>query len=100
MIYSKKYNQIWLIFNQSHQHYYPLHKIQILSKPKTLFDTLFVFENYPVDENSLNESSDDIGFTIEDYKGIESNEYHISLMSYLVEQKLIIKLYFQDNLFN
>ena len=43
---------------------------------QSLFDVLFVFENYPLDENA---STTDADFSIKDVRGIEKTEYPLTI---------------------
>jgi surfactin family lipopeptide synthetase C len=44
---------------------------------QSLFDVLFVFENYPLDEST---KASNCGFKIKDVKGIEKTEYPLTIM--------------------
>lgn len=72
--------------SEAEQHgYYPLAKIQTLASVDTLFDSLFVFENYPLDQNIL-ENYKDIPFTIADIKSHENSNYALTLQVQLDSQ--------------
>ncbi|WP_046759359.1 condensation domain-containing protein, partial [Kordia jejudonensis] len=69
--------------------YLPLGVVEAQSEVKdTLFDTLLVFENYPMDEIS---SDTKVSFEIENAKGIESTNYSIALIIVPSSEGLKIK---------
>ena len=57
--------------------YTPLAQIQSWTNTsQQLFDVIFVFENYPIEEESNKESS---GFAITEAKGVEKTEYPLTV---------------------
>ncbi|WP_298427966.1 condensation domain-containing protein, partial [uncultured Kordia sp.] len=69
--------------------YLPLSIVESQNNIKdTLFDSLLVFENYPMDEIS---SNSEVSFEIENTEGIESTNYSLSLIIFPSQQGLKIK---------
>ncbi len=74
--------------------YVPLGKIQTVSGIKeALFDTLLVFENYPVDENSL---QSDKGLQVENVYNHEQTNYVLAISFSLVDTTLSMKFMYHD----
>jgi amino acid adenylation domain-containing protein/non-ribosomal peptide synthase protein (TIGR01720 family) len=71
--------------------YVPLQDIQQLSTIKTpLFDSLFVFENYPMDE-AIEEQSSQSDLIVHEVESREGTDYGICLIAYLSD-KLTVTL--------
>ena len=81
------------VLGEREEHEYaPLHLTQgqaPIRKGTSLFETLFVYENYPVNERLLEEGKSD--FTITDSQGIEAPHYPLSLVV-LPGKQLTLKL--------
>ncbi|WP_459209685.1 amino acid adenylation domain-containing protein [Aquimarina rhabdastrellae] len=76
--------------------YVPLGKIQAASGVReALFDTLLVFENYPIDENSLGTNE---GIQIENIYNHEQTNYVLSISFSLVQEQLSMKFMYNDTL--
>ena len=74
--------------------YLPLSSIESQSNVKgTLFDSLLVFENYPIDRIS---SESDVGFKIENAKGVESTNYTLSLIIIPSSEGITIRFGYND----
>ena len=78
--------------------YLPLAEVQSLANTdRHLFNTIFVFEKYPIDESLLDDS--ERGFAIEEFIGIEHTEYPLTITA-LQGRDLEIILNYQTALFS
>ncbi|WP_046759183.1 non-ribosomal peptide synthetase, partial [Kordia jejudonensis] len=80
--------------------YLPLSTVERQSNIKSsLFDSLVVFENYPVEEIAADtETSERSGFGLEDVKGTESTNYALSLIILPAKEGLTIRFGFNNTL--
>src|SRR5690242_4469110 len=68
------------VMEMTHYYYTPLARIQTWSNiphGESLFENIFVFENYPVDESAMKE---DLGFELEVVGSVEKTEYPLTLV--------------------
>src|SRR6266852_307183 len=80
----------------AHQHL-GLAEIQALVGSGELFDTLVVFENYPVDRGSL--AADAGGLRLTDITGLDATHYPVSLMA-VPGDRLQLRFDYQPDLFD
>ncbi|WP_244190386.1 non-ribosomal peptide synthetase [Streptomyces caeruleatus] len=78
-----------------HQHL-GLTEIQRLAGTGDLFDTLLVFENYPIDEASVAQAESSAGLRIADVKGSGATHYPLTL-AVLAEQRLGVVFEFRPD---
>ena len=81
---------------QPHQHL-PLTEIHKLANKEALFDTLFTYENYPVDDIPAPVSDDDL--PLRAVRGHNSNHYPLSLAT-IPEEGLCLRLHYSTGLFD
>lgn len=96
MLISEWLNEIQLdhVVAREEYSYLPLSSIQELSSFKeSLFDTLLVFENYPVDESSLEELDD---LSIEGVEANENTNYVITLIVSATEANIEFEFSYND----
>lgn len=78
--------------------YLPLLDIEQLSPARqTLFDSILVFENYPMEEVAVETQANEADLKALDIKAFEENNYGISLIAHLVD-KLSIKVQVKSRL--
>ncbi|MFD8980643.1 amino acid adenylation domain-containing protein [Streptomyces sp. NPDC059564] len=78
-------------------HYYGLADIQRGVGLPSLFDTIVVFENYPIDREGIVEANDSAGFTIDAIRPFAGSHYPLTLNS--SDPYLRLSLDYQTNLF-
>ncbi|TDU69092.1 non-ribosomal peptide synthetase [Streptomyces sp. KS 21] len=78
-------------------HYYGLADIQRGVGLPALFDTIVVFENYPIDREGIVEANDSAGFTIDAIRPFAGSHYPLTLNS--SDPYLRLSLDYQTNLF-
>ncbi|MCO7227536.1 non-ribosomal peptide synthetase [Pleionea sp. CnH1-48] len=78
--------------------YLPLTDIHQCSPIGNAFDTLFVFENYPVDKN-IGDQMGDNGFLVEDIATYEETNFGLTLLANM-EQELTLKLKVKTELYD
>ncbi|MDO0917223.1 amino acid adenylation domain-containing protein [Streptomyces sp. DT2A-34] len=81
-----------------HQHL-GLTEIQRLAGAGDLFDTLLVFENYPIDETAVAEAEASAGLRIAEVKGSGATHYPLTL-AVLAEQRLGIVFEFRPDCYD
>ncbi|OIJ87337.1 non-ribosomal peptide synthetase [Streptomyces sp. MUSC 14] len=79
-------------------HYYGLADIQRGTGLPTLFDTIVVFENYPIDREGIVEANDSAGFTIDAIRPFAGSHYPLTLNA--SDPYLRLSLDYQTNLFD
>ncbi|MFE0605852.1 amino acid adenylation domain-containing protein [Streptomyces sp. NPDC058892] len=79
-------------------HYYGLADIQRGTGLPSLFDTIVVFENYPIDREGIVEANDSAGFTIDAIRPFAGSHYPLTLNS--SDPYLRLSLDYQTNLFD
>ena len=79
-------------------HYYGLADIQRGVGLPALFDTIVVFENYPIDREGIVEANDSAGFTIDAIRPFAGSHYPLTLNS--SDPYLRLSLDYQNNLFD
>ncbi|MET9608865.1 amino acid adenylation domain-containing protein [Streptomyces sp. NPDC006512] len=79
-------------------HYYGLADIQRGVGLPALFDTIVVFENYPIDREGIVEANDSAGFTIDAIRPFAGSHYPLTLNS--SDPYLRLSLDYQTNLFD
>ncbi|MEU0600940.1 amino acid adenylation domain-containing protein [Streptomyces sp. NPDC006393] len=79
-------------------HYYGLADIQRGTGLPALFDTIVVFENYPIDREGIVEANDSAGFTIDAIRPFAGSHYPLTLNS--SDPYLRLSLDYQRNLFD
>ncbi|ROP31316.1 non-ribosomal peptide synthetase [Couchioplanes caeruleus] len=79
-------------------HYYGLADIQRGVGLPALFDTIVVFENYPIDREGIVEANDAAGFTIDGIRPFAGSHYPLTLNS--SDPYLRLSLDYQNNLFH
>ncbi|MFC9362658.1 amino acid adenylation domain-containing protein, partial [Rhodococcus sp. NPDC057014] len=79
-------------------HYLGLTEIQRAVGEGAAFDTLTVFESYPVDRMGLSEDTDIGGMHVAGIEGIDSTHYPFTLMAH-VDTALHLRLRYQPNVF-
>ncbi len=85
--------------NAQHHAYLPLSKIQAQVGDGNLFDTAYVFENYPITEDSDNLSKNPNAFSIKRTRVLEKTEYNLSI-AVIPSDYIEIKLSYQNNNFS
>ncbi|HJP74821.1 MAG TPA: amino acid adenylation domain-containing protein [Pseudonocardiaceae bacterium] len=78
-------------------HYYGLADIQRNVGLPALFDTIVVFESYPIDREGLAEAKESAGFSIDSIKPVAGSHYALTLNS--GDPYLRLSIDFQDNLY-
>ncbi|OBH88212.1 non-ribosomal peptide synthetase [Mycobacterium sp. E2733] len=78
-----------------HQHL-ALNEIHRITGHDQLFDTLFVFENYPIDTTAL---FNDNGLAITDFTGTESTHYPLTMQA-RSERELILRVEYDSHVFD
>ncbi|WP_328973724.1 non-ribosomal peptide synthetase [Streptomyces sp. NBC_00239] len=78
-------------------HYYGLADIQRGVGLPSLFDTIVVFENYPIDREGMVEANDSAGFTIDAIRPFAGSHYPLTLNS--ADPYLRLSLDYQNNLY-
>ncbi|MFF5477787.1 amino acid adenylation domain-containing protein [Streptomyces sp. NPDC012935] len=81
-----------------HQHL-GLTEIQRLAGAGDLFDTLLVFENYPIDETAVAEAEASAGLRIVEVKGSGATHYPLTL-AVLAEQRLSVVFEFRPDCYD
>ncbi|MFG2622725.1 amino acid adenylation domain-containing protein [Streptomyces sp. NPDC048507] len=79
-------------------HYYGLADIQRGVGLPALFDTIVVFENYPIDREGIVEANDSAGFTIDAIRPFAGSHYPLTLNA--SDPYLRLSLDYQTNLFD
>ncbi|MFJ9543719.1 amino acid adenylation domain-containing protein [Streptomyces sp. NPDC101225] len=79
-------------------HYYGLADIQRATGLPALFDTIVVFENYPIDREGIVEANDAAGFTIDAIRPFAGSHYPLTLNS--SDPYLRLSLDYQRNLYD
>ena len=79
-------------------HYYGLADIQRGVGLPALFDTIVVFENYPIDREGIVEANGSAGFTIDAIRPFAGSHYPLTLNS--SDPYLRLSLDYQNNLFD
>ncbi|MET4050127.1 amino acid adenylation domain-containing protein/non-ribosomal peptide synthase protein (TIGR01720 family), partial [Rhodococcus sp. UYP5] len=80
-------------------HYLGLTDIQRAAGPGVSFDTLTVFESYPVDRAGLSEETDIAGMKVADVLGADAAHYPLTLVA-SVDDRLHLKAKFLPDLFS
>ncbi|MGW2725763.1 condensation domain-containing protein, partial [Streptomyces sp. NPDC001492] len=80
-------------------HHHSLSDIQQATTIPTLFDTLVVFESYPVDRLGINAANATAGIAVTGIRPISSTHYPLTVMAE-VEPELRLALHYQQNLFH
>ena len=80
-------------------HHLGLTEIQRLAGAGDLFDTLLVFENYPIDEAAVAEAEASAGLRIVDVKGSGATHYPLTL-AVLAEQRLRVVFEFRPDCYD
>nr|WP_267909154.1 non-ribosomal peptide synthetase [Antrihabitans sp. YC2-6] len=78
-------------------HYVSLPQIQRVTGPGVGFDTLTVFESYPVDRAGLSEETDIAGMKVRDVYGTDSAHYPLTVVA-SADDRLHVKLKYQEAL--
>ncbi|MFE0102047.1 non-ribosomal peptide synthase/polyketide synthase [Streptomyces sp. NPDC059009] len=79
-------------------HHHGLSDIQQDLGIQTLFDTLVVFESYPVDRLGINEANDAAGIAVTGIRPVSSTHYPLTVMAE-VDPQLRLALHYQRHLF-
>ncbi|MFF3488513.1 amino acid adenylation domain-containing protein [Streptomyces sp. NPDC002701] len=79
-------------------HYYGLADIQRNVGLPALFDTLIVFENYPIDREGIVDANASAGFTIDGIRPFAGSHYPLTLNS--ADPYLRLSLDYQNNLYD
>ena len=80
--------------------YYPLSKIQKLIKDEgDIFDSIITFENYPLDMNTINSKSENIGLNITDINTLEQTNYDLDIVI-IPGKELEITINYNSNLYS
>ncbi|MGW2233312.1 amino acid adenylation domain-containing protein [Streptomyces sp. NPDC001759] len=79
-------------------HYYGLADIQRAAGLPALFDTIVVFENYPVDREGIVDANTSAGFTIDAIRPFAGSHYPLTLNS--SDPYLRLSLDYQTNIFD
>ncbi|MFI9764407.1 amino acid adenylation domain-containing protein [Streptomyces sp. NPDC051963] len=79
-------------------HYYGLADIQRNVQLPALFDTLIVFENYPIDREGMIDANASAGFTIDGIRPFAGSHYPLTLNS--ADPYLRLSLDYQNNLYD
>ncbi|MGF0248160.1 amino acid adenylation domain-containing protein, partial [Rhodococcus erythropolis] len=82
----------------SDHHYLGLSEIQVATGPETGFDTLTVFESYPVDRQGLSSDTDIAGIRITDVEAKDAAHYPLSLVA-SVDTRLRLKFEYLPEVF-
>ncbi|GGC77018.1 non-ribosomal peptide synthase/polyketide synthase [Hoyosella rhizosphaerae] len=77
-------------------HYVQLAEIQDVAGNGALFDTLTVFESYPVDRAGLGEDVDLAGMRVVDIEGLDAAHYPVTVITHAEPALKIILKYFPD----
>ncbi|TGD36240.1 condensation domain-containing protein, partial [Brevibacterium aurantiacum] len=80
-------------------HHLPLPDLQRITGISPLFDTLLVYENYPIDEDSLAQRQAALDFDVSDVQGRDSTHYPVTL-SVVPQQELTLLLSFAVEVFD
>jgi len=90
-------NQLHSAHNHTldHQHL-ALNEIHRISGHDQLFDTLFVFENYPIDTTALLRTN---GLAITDFTGSESTHYPLTMQA-RPDRELILRVEYDTHVFD
>ncbi|OYD69574.1 non-ribosomal peptide synthase protein (TIGR01720 family)/amino acid adenylation domain-containing protein [Rhodococcus sp. OK302] len=80
-------------------HEVSLGEVQSRAGLGNLFDTLSVFESYPVDKSGLDENSDIVGMRVTDLDARDATHYPITLLS-ILEPSLRLSLRYQPGIFD
>ncbi|WP_194910417.1 non-ribosomal peptide synthetase [Catenulispora rubra] len=80
------------------QHYYGLADIQRGTGLPVLFDTIVVFENYPVDREGIVGANDAAGLTIDAIRPFAGSHYPLTLNA--SDPNLRLSLDYQDNIYD
>ena len=78
-----------------HQHL-ALNEIHRITGQDQLFDTLFVFENYPIDTTALLHTN---GLAITDFTGIESTHYPLTMQA-RPDHELVLRVEYDTHIFD
>lgn len=89
-----------LIASTPHQHY-PLSRTQALSPLRgALLGSLMAYENYPVDQSSLDEAGESsLGFAIEGARTVEFTHYPLAVQ-FLPGQSLRVRIIYRSDLYS
>ncbi|MER5935656.1 amino acid adenylation domain-containing protein, partial [Streptomyces sp. NPDC002054] len=79
-------------------HHHGLSDIQLATGIQTLFDTLLVFESYPVDRLGINEANAAGNIAVTGIRPISSTHYPLTVLAE-VEPQLRLTLHYQQHLF-
>ncbi|WP_413767371.1 amino acid adenylation domain-containing protein [Rhodococcus pyridinivorans] len=81
------------------RHHLGLTEIQQVAGPATGFDTLTVFESYPVDRAALSDAVDITGMQVREVTGHDSGHYPLTLIAH-VDDALRLRLSYRPDLFD
>ncbi|WP_307846345.1 amino acid adenylation domain-containing protein, partial [Rhodococcus sp. CX] len=79
-------------------HYVGLSDVQRVAGPGAVFDTMTVFESYPVDRGGLTAETDIAGMRVVDVSGVDAAHYPMGLVAH-VDDRLHLKIKYLPDLF-
>lgn len=79
--------------------YLSLSTVQALSKERVLFDSIYVFENYPFSEDLLNSNNQNEKLSIKPISIVEKTEYNLSF-AVIPKKEIELKIHYKKHCFS